>query len=65
MTAFAIDDRVEGGEIPADYDTGTVVEVDGDEVTVAWDSGVTTTQGSAVLRVEGVRPVRRAVEVTP
>ena len=51
-----VGERVEGGETPDDYDTGVVVGVDG-LVTVAWDSGVTTTQTASVLRPEGSRPI--------
>lgn len=43
-------ERVEGGDTAEDYDTGTVVEVDGVMVTVAWDSGVRTTQRASLLR---------------
>ena len=35
--------RVEGGE-GEDHDTGRIAEIDGDQVTVAWDSEVVTTQ---------------------
>jgi len=48
---FAEGDRVDGGEADSeDYDTGRVVEVDGDQVTVAWDSEVITTQPAKLLR---------------
>lgn len=43
MITFAVGDKVEAGE-GEDHDTGTVIEVDGDQVTVAWDSGQRTTQ---------------------
>lgn len=44
-------DRVQGGhEGTEDHDAGRVVEVTGRSVTVAWDSGVTTTQDSSTLR---------------
>lgn len=43
---------VEGGEAAEDLDTGTVVRVEGDQVTVAWQSGVRTTQPASVLRVK-------------
>jgi hypothetical protein len=44
-----IDDRVQGGQIPDDYDTGRVVAIDGEQVTVAWDSLVETTQPAELL----------------
>lgn len=47
---FGVGDRVEAGDTPEDYDTGTVVDVEGDRITVAWDSLVQTTQGAAGLR---------------
>ncbi len=50
---WAIGDRVEGGDTPEDYDTGRVTAVDGDQVTVAWDSQITTTQSASTLRTEG------------
>ena len=40
---WEIGDRVQGGEIPADHDTGRVIAIDGDRITVGWDSGVITT----------------------
>jgi outer membrane protein assembly factor BamB len=44
-------DRVEGGRPYSDeYDQGHVVSVDGDQVTVAWESGASTTQ-----RLESIR----------
>lgn len=50
-TQFEIGNRVEGGRPGSeDYDTGRVDDVDGDQITVAWDSGVTTTQHASVLR---------------
>lgn len=49
-------DRVEGGETAADYDTGRVIEVDGNRVHVAWDSEVRTWTGAETLRAEGSRP---------
>lgn len=52
-----INDRVEGGEIAADYDTGRVLDIEGEQVTVAWDSGVRTTQPMSLLRPEGERPI--------
>lgn len=48
-------DRVQGGDIPEDRDTGRVSEVHPDgQVTVAWDSGVSTTQPGSLLRPEVV-----------
>lgn len=46
-------DRVEGGEPGTeDHDTGRVVEVAGDQVTVAWDGSLeTTTQRASALRI--------------
>lgn len=51
--------RVEGGETPEDYDTGTVVTATapGGHITVGWDSGVTTTQAEGLLRPEGTRVI--------
>lgn len=46
-----IDMRVEGGDTAEDYDTGRVIGIDGDQVTVAWDSLVTTTQPAELLRL--------------
>lgn len=40
--------RVEGGE-GEDYDTGIVLDVGPDGVTVGWDSGVRTTQDGHLL----------------
>ena len=51
--ALAVGDRVEGGNNAEDYDTGRVIAVDGDQVTVAWDSGVRTTNPASTLRPEG------------
>ncbi len=48
-----ISTRIEGGNTHDDYDTGRVTEIEGDEVTVAWDSGVSSTQHADVLRPEG------------
>jgi hypothetical protein len=48
---FEVGDRVEGGE-GDDHDTGRVIEIDGDEITVAWDSGVRTTQPADLLKHE-------------
>lgn len=47
---WAVGDRVEGGESD-DHDTGRVIGVAGDQVAVAWDSGVRTVQHESVLRV--------------
>lgn len=53
VEGFARGTRVEGGEPGTeDHDTGRVVSVKGDMVTVAWDSGVTTTQRRDALRRE-------------
>ncbi len=50
----ALGDRVEGGGPGTeDHDTGRVVRVDGDQVTVAWSNGETTTQRASALRPEG------------
>lgn len=47
---FAVGDRVEAGRPGTeDHDTGRVVAVEGDMVTVAWDSEQITTQPSAAL----------------
>lgn len=47
-------DRVEGGTRGTDdWDTGRVSGVNGDRVTVAWDSLVETTQHADLLRREG------------
>lgn len=44
-------DMVEGGEPGTeDHDTGRVIEVDGDQVTVAWCNGERTTQSMGLLR---------------
>lgn len=48
--ALRVDDRVCGGQTAEDYDTGTVLAIDGDAVTVSWDSGVRTTQPASLLR---------------
>lgn len=44
---FETGDRVTG--VYDDTDIGTVTEIDGDQITVAWDSHVTTTQSASVL----------------
>ena len=49
MNNLSIGDRIEVG-IGDDYDVGIIVDIDGDRVTVAWESGVRTTQPAAVLR---------------
>ena len=54
---WAVGDRVEAGDIPADYDTGRVSAVVGDAVTVHWDSGVATGCDASDLRPEGEDPV--------
>lgn len=50
LPQLAVGDRVEGGETDEDRDTGRVVEVDGDQITVAWSCGMTTTQPADLLR---------------
>lgn len=57
MTKFNVGDRVEGGNTPEDYDTGTVLGVTGGVVLVAWDSGVRTSQPAELLRPEGSDPL--------
>lgn len=42
--------RVEAGDNAEDHDTGRIVAIDGDQFTVAWDSGVRTTQQADGLR---------------
>lgn len=43
--------QVEGGRTDDDYDHGTVIAVEGDQVTVAWEqSQVKTTQAAKLLR---------------
>jgi len=44
-----VDDRVYGGETDEDYDEGTVIDINGDKVEVAWDSEVTTIQPASML----------------
>ena len=46
---FKVGDLVEGGQ-GDDYDTGRIDEVDGDQITVSWDSGVVTTQSATLIR---------------
>lgn len=74
---WAVGDRVEGGDIPEDYDTGTVLAIGDDEVyeheptarergivspvLVAWDSGVRTVVEALDLRWEGEDPL---IEIT-
>jgi hypothetical protein len=50
MNKFQLDDRVEGGETPEDHERGTVLAIDGDQITVGWDSHIQTTQDAALLR---------------
>lgn len=51
MHGFAVGARVEGGDTPEDHDMGTVVDVEGDAITVAWDGAACqTTQGPGALR---------------
>lgn len=53
QNTFEIDDRVEGGRPGTeDYDTGKVIAIEGDQITVAWSSGVRTTQSTSLLRHE-------------
>lgn len=48
---FEVGQRVQGGAAGSDdHDAGVVSDVDGEQVTVAWDSGVRTTQRAEVLR---------------
>jgi len=50
---FRIGDLVEGGAPGTeDYDRGRVIDIDGDEVTVAWQSGVRTTQPAADISMQ-------------
>jgi len=50
-TELGVDVRVEAGKPGTeDYDTGRVVEVDGDFVVVAWDSQIRTRAHASVLR---------------
>lgn len=52
---LAVGDEVEGGEVGTDdYDTGRVVAVDGEQVTVAWSNGERTTQPADLLRTVGM-----------
>lgn len=63
QTGFEIGDRVEGGRPGTeDYDAGEVIAVDGDQVTVAWDSLVQTTQSESRLRAEGAQVAATIVE---
>ena len=50
-TQIEIGQRVEGGTTKEDYDTGRVIDVDGDQVTVAWDSETRSTQHASLLTV--------------
>lgn len=55
-TTLTVGDRVESGTPGTDdYDTGIVDRIDGDQVTVRWDSLVVTTQ-----RADGLRKLPRA-----
>lgn len=47
---FSIGQRVQAGTTDEDHDTGKVVAIVGNRVTVAWDSGTTTTQDASVLK---------------
>lgn len=47
-----VDDTVSGGTTDEDYETGRVLNVEGNQVTVQWHSGETTTQDASVLTVE-------------
>jgi hypothetical protein len=63
--SFAAGDMVVGGTPGSeDYDTGRVVEVDGDQVTVAWDSGVRTEQHSSRIEHAASTPRARRDHVT-
>lgn len=59
---YEVADRVEGGENAEDYGTGRVLEIDGDMVTVAWDSGVSTSQHHSLLRPQGEPSIERTSE---
>ncbi len=47
MKTFKVGDRVYAGVTPEHYDEGYVMEVNGDQVTVAWDSAKQRTTQSA------------------
>ena len=49
LSTLAIGDRVEGGDCDEDYDTGTVLGIEGERVLVAWDSGIRTSQPAHLL----------------
>jgi hypothetical protein len=49
-TVLSVDDRVEGGDTEQDRDTGTVGAIDGNQITVLWDSQVKTAQRADLLR---------------
>jgi hypothetical protein len=50
---FKVGQRIEAGKKGTeDYDTGRVTKVEGDQITVAWDSGSKTTQPSRALKVD-------------
>ena len=59
---FSVEDRVESGQIGTDdYDTGKVVAIDGDEVTIAWDTlrGATTRERVGSVSGAPVKEPRR------
>ncbi len=48
---IAVDSRVEAGEPgSSEFDTGRVVEIDGDMATVAWDKGEQSSHPISELR---------------
>lgn len=55
MKNFHIGDRVEGGDIEQDFDTGTIAKIcyDDNRVLVAWDSLVMVWHNADELRAEG------------
>lgn len=51
INVLAVGDRVEAGEVGTeDYDTGVVLEIDGDWVTVGWDSCQRSVHAASGLR---------------
>lgn len=51
-SGLAVGERVEGGRPGTeDHDTGRVVDFDGGQIDVAWDSGTRTRQRADLLRV--------------
>jgi hypothetical protein len=52
MNKFQIGDLVKGGTIAADYDYGEVIEITGNDVTVAWELSETKTTQDAGLLME-------------